>query len=54
MNSKKAKALRKKVYGNLYKQEQKDREYETLPNGQLLSKGLRKIYQTLKRGTNVN
>jgi hypothetical protein len=47
MNDKKAKLLRKTVYGNTYP----IRDYETLKNGQIINveTSLRSIYQKTKR-----
>lgn len=48
MNAKKAKLLRKMVYGNI---DYKERAYETLSNGQVINSeiSLRSIYQKSKR-----
>ena len=48
MNDKKAKLLRKTVYGNI---DPKDREYETLLTGQVVNKeySLRSVYQRTKK-----
>lgn len=48
MNAKKAKLLRKTVYGNI---DYKERAYETLSNGQVINSeiSLRSIYQKSKR-----
>jgi len=48
MNDKKAKLLRKTVYGNI---DFRDREYETLLTGQIINKEyiLRSVYQRTKK-----
>lgn len=47
MNGKKAKQLRKKVYGNDFSP--KHREYKRLINGAIVNTGKRDEYQNLKR-----
>lgn len=47
MNGKKAKKLRKRIYGNTFSH--RERHYAVLTNGQVVDTGRRRVYQALKQ-----